>query len=312
MASLIYQVVDTLKKNTVDMMNEDRIKAEKIPTKNYDAQQQELKSDKKGKWNHLIFSYKTYETYRDRAIVFAKYVKKEFGVKKLNEITTEMTKSFFEERINKNSAWTLHGDRAALVKLENCMIERNWLSKESRFVLSSKELNIPDRKLENRQKKGLYTDLELDSIEKNVSESVSKYVKFVRNTGSRIKGASTIKVKDLNFEDGNLILTEKGGYSRTIAISDDFQDWLKNLVKNKDSEDKVLPEMTDRNVTQQIKEVCKEQNIQTSGIHRVRATFARNMYNELRNRGYDSDKAKKTVSKHLGHHRMRVIRYYMN
>lgn len=293
------------------MMSRDRIKAEKIPTKKYDAQQQELKTGNEGKWNHLIYAYETYDTYKDRAIVFAKYVKEKYGVKQLNEITPEMTKSFFAKRIDENkSAWTLHADRAALVKLENCMKNRNWLSEGSSFVPTSKELNIPNRKLENRVKAGLYTDLELDSIEKEVSDGVAKYIKFVRGTGARIEGASTITVEDVDFEGNDLVLTEKGGHTRTIPVSEEFKDWLKGLIKDKAPTDKILPVMTDKNVTEQINKARQKLDIETSGIHRMRATFARNMYNQLRDRGYSPDEAKKAVSEHLGHNRMRVVRYY--
>lgn len=291
------------------MINKDRIEAEKIPTKKYNAQQQERKTGKDGKWNHLIFAYSTYDTYRDRAIVFAKYVKKEYDVKKLNEVTPEMVKSYFEKRSDLSS-WTLQGDRSALVKLENALKNRNWLSNDTELVPSAEELNIPERKLEDRIKDGVYTDLELDSIEQEVSAGVAKYIKFVRGTGARIKGASTIEVKDVDFKEGDLVLTEKGGHTRTIPVSKDFQDWLKGLMKGKVPNEKILPVMTDRNVQKQINQARQKLDIKTSGIHRMRATFARSMYNELRKRGYEPAEAKKAVSEHLGHHRVGVVRFY--
>lgn len=310
MGSLIYQIVDTFKRNTIDMIDRDRVKSEKIPTAKYDAQQQELKTGNEGKWNHIIYSYSTYDTYRNRAIVFSKYVKEKFDVKQLNEITPEMVKDYFESRSDL-SAWTLHGDRAALVKLENCMKNRNWLQNDESFVPSSEELNIPDRKLEDRIKDGVYSEVELDSIEEMVSEGVAKYIKFVRGTGARIKGASTIEKKDVDFKNGNLVLKEKNGHTRTIPISKEFQNWLKELIKDKDPDEKIMPVMTDKNVTDQINAARKELGIETSGIHRMRATFARNMYNEFRKRGYDPEEAKKAVSEHLGHNRMSVVRYYV-
>jgi len=292
------------------MMSRDRITAEKIPTKKYNAQIQERETGNEGKWNHLIYAYGTYDSYRDRAIVFSKYIKKEYGVKKLNEITPKMVKSYFKDRSDL-SAWTLHLDRAALVKLENCLKNRNWLSNKSSFVPTSEELNIPDRKLEDRKKAGLYTDLELDSIEKKVSPAVRKYVKFVRGTGARIEGASVIEVKDVDFEGNDLILTEKGGRTRTVPVSEDFKEWLQGLIEGKGLNDKILPVMSDRNVQEQINKARKELGIKTSGIHRMRATVARNMYNELRKRGYSVKDAKQAVSTHLGHNRLSVVKYYV-
>ena len=307
-ASIIYQTVETLKRNVVDMIDQKRIKAEKIPTKKHAVKQLENPE----KWNHLIFAYKTYDTYKNRAIVFAKFCKKEFGIKQLNEITPAMTKAFFEKRLEEGkTAWTLHGDRAALVKLENCLKQRNWISDESRFVLPSEELNIPDRKKENRIRGGLYTDSEIDAIEEEVSESTKKYIKFVRGTGARIKGASTIKKKDIYLKNGNLLLKEKNGYPRIIPVSKDFQNWLKGLIEDKEDNQKVLPVRTDRNVQKQIRKACLNLEIKPKGIHRLRATFANNMYNELRKRGYTDKEAKKAVSEHLGHHRVRVIKSYL-
>ncbi|MFW6026298.1 MAG: hypothetical protein ACOCRX_08140 [Candidatus Woesearchaeota archaeon] len=62
-----------------------------------------------------------------------------------------------------------------MVKLENCLKERNWIDNKSSFVLSSKELNIPNRKLKNRKNGGLYKESELDLITEG--EIVKKYLK---------------------------------------------------------------------------------------------------------------------------------------
>lgn len=308
MASIIYQVVDTLKRNTVPLINKEKIEAEKIPTKKHTVK----KSKNPDKWNHLIFSFKTYDTYKNRAIVFAKYCKKEFGIKQLNEITPKMTKDFFKKRKNEGkTAYTLNGDRAALVKLENCIKKRKWISNESNFVLSSEELGIPIRKKENRLRGEIYINSELDLIKQEVSEATKKYIKFISGTGARIKEASTIKKKDIDFEKNQITLKGKGGYSRKIPISNDFKQWLKEIIEDKSTNDKVLPERTDRAIQKQVRKACKNLEIKPLGLHRMRATYAYNLYKELLEKGYNDKEARKIVSERLGHHRLSVVSNYL-
>lgn len=307
-ASITFQVVDTLDKNAVFNMDQKRIESEKIPT----TRKQVKDSHDPKKWNHLIHSYSTLKTYKDRSIVFAKHCKKEYGIKQLNEITPKMTKEFFEKRKEKGlTPSTLKSDRAALVKLENCLKERNWIPNESSFVPSSKELGIPIRRIKDRIRGGLYKNSELDSIIKEVSEATKDYIKFIRGTGARMKGASTIKKKDIDLKKNKIILKEKGGYSREISISDDLNSWLKKIAKGKDLDNKLLPERTDRAIQKQVQKACEKLKIKPKGLHRMRATHAYNLYKKLLNEGYDEKKAKKIVSEHLGHHRLSVIRHYL-
>jgi len=307
-ASITFQVLDTFKKNSVFEMSKEQIESEKIPQSRYAVK----KSDDPEKWNHLIFSYNTLDTYKNRAIPFAKYCKKEFGIKKLSEITPEMTKKFFKKRKEEGkSAWTLQGDRAALKKLENCMKKRDWISDESNFVPTAKKLGIPIRKKENRIRGEIYTDSEIDAIIEEVSEATKKYIKFIRGSGARMKGASTIKKKDINFAEKKIKLKEKGGYSRKISISDDFNDWLEKITKEKDLNDKILPERTDRAVQKQVEEACEKLKIKPLGLHRIRASHAYNLYKKLLKNDYSDKEARKIVSEHLGHHRESVISYYL-
>lgn len=325
LASLIYQVVDTFKRNTVDMIDKNRIKNEKIPTERYHAQQ----SNNPEKWKHLIFSYGTYDSYRDRSIVFIKYCKEKFGIKKLNELTPEMVNDYFETQKEKHSngnisPYTMKTTHSALVKLEACMKKRNWLSNESSLVPTMEELDLPKRDLENRVKGGYYNNAEVEAIYEQVSDTAKQYIDFVKGTGARMKGASTVKVKDINFAEGKVTLpddaeplfgevtlTEKNGLTRTIPVSKEFISWLKEQVKGKGPEDKVLPDVTDRTIQKSIKQACDLLNIKSRGLHGVRGTVAHNMYNKLRNEGLSPKKAKERVSNHLGHKRTTVVGKYL-
>ena len=307
MASIVYQVLDTLDRCLVPEMNRERIINEKIPTT-----RNAMKKDKKEKWDHLIFSYSTFDSYKNRCIHFAKYCKKEFEIKQLNEIKAKMIKSYFEERKDLSN-WTKKSDYSAISKLENALKNRNWISKDDSFQVDMKELAISDRKLKDRKKGGPYSDKELDSIKKNItSENAKEYVDFIEASGARIHEALQLKLEDIDFTNSIIRLTGKGGKERHIKADKTYLNALKQKIRTNDSKNKVFADISARAVEKAVEKACKKAEIKNKGVHSIRANVAVKRYNKLRSKGYSENDAKKKISNFLGHNRKSVLRYYLN
>lgn len=305
MASIVYQTLDSLERCLVPEMEEERIKEEKIPLSRHD-----MKQDQEDKWNHLIFSYSTFTTYKNRCIHFAKYCKKNYDIKKLNEIKSEMVKSYFKDR-KENSEWTQKGDYSAISKLENVLKNRNWISKDDSFQVDMEKLPIKDRKLENRKKGGPYSNEELKTIKENVTpNSAKKYIEFIEKTGARISEARKLKFKDINFTTNKIEIKGKGGKVRLVKVDKNYITKIKSLLEDKDINDKILPERTKGAINQAIKNACKGTTVKARGTHSIRANTAVKRYTKLLLEGYSEKEAKKKISKFLGHNRKSVLRYY--
>ena len=213
MGSVKYQVVDSLQKNTVPMMDQKRIDAEKIPTSRHEMKQQNGEE----KFNHLIFSYSSYETYRDRCIVFAEYCKENYDISELREITAEMVKEFFEDR-KELSEWTKQADYSAISKLENCLENRNWISEGEKFQVDVEELPINERKLENRQKGGPYLQEQVEAIKEEIPTEIVEVVEIVEETGARIHELNNPYPPEI-IDSERVKLVGKGGKERIVSLS---------------------------------------------------------------------------------------------
>jgi integrase len=60
-----------------------------------------------------------------------------------------------------------------------------------------------------------------------------------------------------------------------------------------------------------IREAARSFGITLSGIHRLRANFAQNEYEKLREQGMSGNEARQKVSKLLGHNRLGVTKSYV-
>ncbi|MFW6046780.1 MAG: tyrosine-type recombinase/integrase [Candidatus Woesearchaeota archaeon] len=324
--SIIYQLTDSLKRITVPMLREknpDRIKNEHIPVKRGEAKRRNI-ADK------FIYSYKTYENYRDSTIVMGKWMQKEYGIKELKEITPEMLKEYYEDRIDSDlSPWTLAADYSAVTKLNNALKSRNWIQKDIQPDKDS--IDFPIRKLENRQERGPFTEEEFEQVLEEVKEhspATAEIMIFVHEVGARYAGSMQLTADQVFQGDENkkdkkgkffVEVIEKGGRERKIEISESYYDYLQEKIEetnsdNPDAPDRekyVFPEMTNRNINDQIEKACEKLGIENKKLHGIRGLAAMNVFKDLIKMGYSQSQAKDMTSNFLGHNSNRSIANYV-
>ena len=324
--SLIYQLTDTLKRITVPMLREkkpDRIKNEHIPTKRGEAKTRNI-ADK------FIYSYGTYENYRDSTIVMGKWMKKNYNVRELKEITPEMLTEYYEERIEKGlSPWTLAADYSAVTKLNSALKSRNWIQEDIQPDKDS--IDFPIRKLENRQERGPFTEEEFEQVLEEVKEHspvTAEIMIFVHEVGARYAGSMQLTADQVfkgddkkEDEKGKFFVEviEKGGRERKIEISESYYDYLQEKIEENNSDDLdspedekyVFSEISNQNINQQIKNACEKLGIENKKFHGIRGLAGMNVFKGLIQRGYSQSLAADMTSKFLGHNSGRSIASYI-
>lgn len=319
--SLIYQISDTLKRVTVPMIREnrpDRIKNENIPLKRYEAKQRNVA-------DRYIYSYKTYENYRDSSIVAGKWLKNNFGIRQLKDITPSMLQAYYKHRIDKFekgelSAWTIQADYSAITKLSNATQSRGWIKKK--FQVPKNEIDLPIRKLSDRIDRGPYTPEELEIIYdelKDRSPTAAEIIRFSYETGARYEGAINLTDKKVFQQDNKYFvkLIEKGGRERDIEISKEYYDHLQSLISknNSDSDSSikyVFKDMTNSNINNHLRSICSEKDIDNRKLHGVRGASAIKYLDQLQDSGLSFEEAVNLTSLFLGHKRKEVINSYIN
>jgi integrase len=310
-ASLKYQIVDTLKKITVPMIvenNPHRIENEKISIKKHDAKIA----------MNWIFSYGSYERIRDSLIVFAKIIQEKYKIKNINELDQRMVKYYYKYRKDqKISPWTLHNDYYAVSKLEVAMKKRNWIGEDYRIQVNPRIAKLPKRKLENRIARGPYLEKEVDQIINYIfvkNERIYKIIKYIYISGARIEEALTVKVNHIDIENKIIhFYNTKGKRYRKIIIDNPKDlEFIKNIIKGKKNEDYILPRYSKTYIEKVVREANKELEIVNRKLHGFRAAKAIYLYNQYMTVINDKGKTKKIISKFLGHNRKEVLRFYLN
>lgn len=224
-----------------------------------------------------IYSYKTYDAYKNASKQFVKWVKSEFpNVKYLSEIDRDMCKRYIKHREQSGcSAYTYSQDMA-------------MISKTLDISLTKKECNVATRKLSNIKKNRVDNGFKTDS---GAIESI------LRGTGLRRNELVNLKVKNLVIQDSKVVGVlvrkgAKGGKVREVQVRKEYQEHIYNVVKGLDSDSKVISE-----------EIPKQLQ-----AHRYRAEYAQNMYKELIELGREDPAQDLTES--MGHNRKSILVYY--
>lgn len=224
-----------------------------------------------------IYSYKTYDAYKNASKQFAKWIKSEFpSVKYLSEIDRDICKKYIKHREQTGcSAYTYSQDMA-------------MISKTLDISLTKKECGVATRKLSNIKKNRVDNGFKTES---GAIESI------LRGTGLRRNELVNLKVKNLIIENNKVtgVLVKKGakgGKSRQVQVRKEYQEHIYKLVEGLESDSKVISD-----------EIPKQLQ-----AHRYRAEYAQNMYKELIELGRNDPL--QDLTKNMGHNRISVLAFY--
>ncbi len=224
-----------------------------------------------------IHSYKTYESYKNSSKKFCKWIRSEYPhIKYISEINKEVCVKYIKHREQLGlSAYTYSQDMA-------------MISKTLGISLTKKECGVANRSLKN---------ITNNRIDNGFRTDTGRIETIIRGTGLRRNELFHLEVKDFltSFKSATgVVVTRggKGGKSRIVEIRKEYQGPIYELIKDLDSDSRVI-----------IEEIPKE--LQT---HRLRAEYAQNMYNELVSLGRTDPKKDLTMS--MGHNRIGVLVHY--
>ena len=232
---------------------------------------------KQGVAHEGIYSYKTYDAYKNSSKQFAKWVKSEFpGVKYLSEIDRDMCKKYIKFREQSGcSAYTYSQDMA-------------MISKTLGISLTKKECAVATRRLSNIKKNRVDNGFRTES---GAIETI------LRGTGLRRNELVNLQVKNLLVENNKVVGVlvrkgAKGGKVREVQVRKEYQEYIYKAIEGLESDSKVINE-----------EIPKELQ-----AHRYRAEYAQNMYKELVELGREDPL--KDLTENMGHNRKSVLVYY--
>jgi integrase len=224
-----------------------------------------------------IYSYKTYDAYKNASKQFVKWLKSEFPeVKYLSEIDRDMCKKYIKFREQSGcSAYTYSQDMA-------------MISKTLDISLTKKECDVATRKLSNIKKN------RIDNGFRTASGAVES---ILRATGLRRNELVNLKVKNLVIEDNKVVGVlvkkgAKGGKVREVQVRKEYQEHIYKLIEELDIDSNVISE-----------EIPKELQ-----AHRYRAEYAQNMYKELVALGRKDPL--QDLTQNMGHNRKGVLVHY--
>ncbi|MDY5213421.1 site-specific integrase [Intestinibacter sp.] len=232
---------------------------------------------KQGVAHEGIYSYKTYDAYKNSSKQFAKWVKSEFPwVKYLSEIDRDMCKKYIKFREQSGcSAYTYSQDMA-------------MISKTLGISLTKKECAVATRRLSNIKKNRVDNGFRTES---GAIETI------LRGTGLRRNELVNLQVKNLLVENNKVVGVlvrkgAKGGKVREVQVRKEYQEYIYKAIEGLESDSKVINE-----------EIPKELQ-----AHRYRAEYAQNMYKELVELGREDPL--KDLTENMGHNRKSVLVYY--
>lgn len=226
-----------------------------------------------------IYSYKTYDAYKNSSKQFVSWIKENYNeVKYIKDITADMAKNYIKYReAEGHSAYTYSQDMAMINKTLNLNITK-------------KDCGVANRNLDtiknSRSDNGFRT--KTGAIEQ-----------FVEGTGLRRNELNYVTKKDCIYQDNKVVGVRvskggKGGKTRVAEVHPEYQKKIYTQISMLKSDDKIIQE-----------EIPKE--LQT---HRIRGEYAKKMYKELQNKGLSTKEAKQRLTNSMGHNRVSVLRHY--
>ena len=256
-----------------------------------------------GQSKDFIFSRRTAENVVEKSKTFVNFIKENYNIKYVKDITPEMVVAFLNSR-NTNNSKTISAYKQMLYKI-NVAIQLKFGCQGFYTDL------IKNYRLENAEKsnsKRLYTNeqikqiLSFDSLYKNE-------LKFMSVLGCRVHELCNIKVRDFDLKKMVVYIEGKGGRPSYRPILPFELSFIKELIKDKGKDERVfkvpLNEKKTRSIIgSEIRRITKSLNLPVSSkCHEFRKYAAQNYFHYLVNiKGYSVKSAEEvTVSKLLSH-----------
>lgn len=260
----------------------------------------EFKQNKQNK--EYIFSKRTAENTAEKAKTFCNFLKENYGVKMVRDISPEMARAFLDSR-NASTQKTISAYKNMLYKVNTAICRK--FGCEGFYTDDIDKYKLKDASPTNSKR--LYTDSQIQQI--IVADSKYKNeLKFMSVIGCRVHELINIRVQDIDFKRMTVYIEGKGGRPSYRPIMPSEVQFVKELVKDKGKGEKVfnLPvseHKTRQVIGQEIRRITKGLDLPVSSkCHEFRKYAAQQYYSYLLEIGYNVAEAEEiTVQKLLSH-----------
>jgi len=321
--SIKHQIQKIVFQNVVDRMSDKHKKANNIP-ETRDIAKQTHRQDIAAKYIYGYQSGKIVMAVMNRVAKFS-------GITDIKQLKKEHTNAYIQDAIDRGlKKNTLVTERFGIRKFEKCLLNTGRMSKHDQSI--APDVNLPSGSRINPI--GRYSEEEtrtiIDDIKENYKEEISQGVQLQEVAGLRISELKGLKVRYIDIPNRQIIIvgnTAKGGRGRIVKINEKDIPFLKEVVKGKDPDDKVL-KVSKRWVEKVVEKTCDKNELKGRGTHGMRGKFSNDRLRQYcREEGVkydikhlkDDDEETLTkkevevlekVSNDLGHNRIGIVRKY--
>ena len=251
--------------------------------------------------DHIIKSLSAKSNLKDFAHDFAAFIKNEYGVKQVKEITPDMCQSYIERKSAEGcSLKTIKTYASNLLKLSKC-------ANKAFNIRTDYSVSVDESKIEKTEtiKQYSFTHAEMEKILAAPRPSASlNALKFAYMTGVRVNTLERLEVRQLDFQRGEiLVFKDKGSRSRVLPMDEQTAKLLREQIKGKNPQDKVFG-VKKGSVNRYLRRRCEKLNIRTpngeikSGVHSIRKLWAEETAERYEK---DGKNGTKMVMSELGH-----------
>ena len=227
--------------------------------------------------NHIIKSLSAKSNLKDFAHDFATFIKNEYGVKQVKQITPDMCQSYIERKATENcSLKTIKTYQSNLLKLSKC-------ANKTFNIRTDYSVSVDESKIEKTEtiKQYSFTRQEMEKIlaAPRSCDSLTA-LKFAYQTGVRVNTLERLEVRHIDFKNCEItIYKDKGNRTRVLPMSEETASLLRQQIKGKNPQDRVFA-VRKGSVNRYLRRRCEKLNICTpngeikSGVHSIRKLWA--------------------------------------
>lgn len=227
--------------------------------------------------DHIIKSLSAKSNLKDFAHDFAAFIKNEYGVKQVKQITTEMCQSYIERKADEGcSLKTIKTYQSNLLKISKC-------ANKAFNICTDYSVSVDESKIEKTEtiKQYSFTRQEMEKIlaaPRSCDSLIA--LNFAFQTGVRVNTLERLEVRHIDFKNGEItIYKDKGNRTRVLPLSEETASLLRQQIKGKNPQDRVFS-VRKGSVNRYLRRRCEKLNIRTpngeikSGVHSIRKLWA--------------------------------------
>ena len=253
---------------------------------------------------HIIKSLSAKGNLKDFAHDFTAFIKNEYGVKQVKQITPDMCQSYIERKAAEGcSLKTIKTYQSNLLKLSKC-------ANKAFNIRTDYSVSVDESKIERTEtiKQYSFTREEMQKIlaaPRSCDSLIA--LKFAYQTGVRVNTLERLEVRHIDFKNGEItIYKDKGNRTRVLPMSEETAKLLRQQIKGKSGKDRVFA-VKKGSVNRYLRRRCEKLNIRTpngeikSGVHSIRKLWAEETAERYTKDGKNGKDGTKMVLSLLGH-----------